>query len=338
MCAGYGGETTVKAKTYSCYKKDAEGNKVKVGGYATFNGASATCTTSWEVDKYECKYPNPATYECDVQYLKETIEHPAVYRTTGTYTVTSKKTIQTEIPCSNPCQYLGQKNCNSGKCYETKEITETIEKPCGTGISACLETPGAPTEYIYDTKKGTCYYPCTTEKVGTETKSKTWTETAPALSSTGETTGDGIECEEDPEGSGGTAYMTYYTVEEDGCAVSTSTNTVSYSKETHSSSYSVGRSPFCTTASFAGGLGFSFNTNNFLPGNYAEDGPHVNSGLSASSPHSFCGDLGDCGPSVGLDYRNTYTEATINEHTIKSYSATAGARFLISYFPNDKRL
>lgn len=337
-------EETVYGKVYQCYavKNDANKTKVlKVGSYITYSGVtpqSKTCKRVTKKDIYKCVFPDPPTYSCTVPYLVSRVTHPAEYRTTGTYK-TGKQNCHT-VPCSNPCQYLSQVNCNKHEC----EVCEDEEANCGYGISQCL-LKAEWTEDIWGTRTDTCEYPCENKYDSTIDVTDEWVETVPSKDIvnnqiSGKYGDYNIECYEEGGSVSGSVALSYEVEEEDGCKVSTETNTISYYKRTHEKPYTEGKAPFCTSAYLTGQLGMSYNGNINFESNQAPTGEHINQNLTTNSfslgnPHSFCDDpmvsngKNTCGPSIGYDYKNKYAQATIKigstNYTITSNSAQRGA-------------
>ncbi len=313
LCAGYTGQTTVSPTSGStCYAYDSDGNVVGiVGGTASYGGASATCSKTEDV--YDCLYPYGQYYDCEV--VTGNIHHPAEY-STGSYISGSKP--GPVIPCSNPCIYKGQSSCNSGPCYGP---SEDIYSPCAPGIPAC-KIKDAWDEPIKTWKHNGCENDCVKTKTGTKTT--TWTETASGgtYGQTSGKTAEGYEIKCDTTPYGGE----YQKLEYDGtCNVDTTTDTISYGVSTQNSPYSVGHGKFCTTPSLAGDLGLGYSASNTVPASNAPDGPHINEGLSASMPYSFCNGIGVCGTSTGSAHTGTSATSTVGPHTITAESAPAGA-------------
>lgn len=355
---------------YDCYKDGSI-----VGGYVTYkdsNGNLPTkqCTGVETNKNTTCKYVDKDghevsgstyKYDCEVKKLKRTIPHAAEYKTDGSRYISGYGE-KPEIPCTNPCQYLGQTNCNSGPCYGEAPIIYGTCDPGNTKTQCKIKD--AWTEYEYEnvwtvngcTASSTCI-----PQNNSSTTNKSWTETAPSDIKYQTTSGSGVTCTK-REGNNnsfeGTVALTYDYEYPDGCSVEDlgTTDYGEYSIVKYPSNltsyYKGGKGQFCAyhfsspiyyliiqDATEAFGSSFAYSTSQNFNSIKPQLVTDINKGMHSSNNKSFCPGtepgLGSCGPSEGNVFKDstgnpTYAEVLLSAGSgslsLKSYSSSTAAK------------
>lgn len=325
------GNRTIKGDIYDCYKDDS-----LVGGYVTFRGETSECeaTVTETTNNTTCTYVDNKgntvagpTYKYDCK-LSHKVHHDAVYHPEG-YQYFSGYGPKPEVPCTNPCQYLGQTNCNQGPCYgDAEPIYKSCPNPNSQKINAC-KIKDAWDEYVEDDNitqngcTGKSKSICTSE-TGSNTSVESWTDTAPSDIKYKTTSGNGVTCIKRTDGDStfqGNATLEYEYQYPAGCNVEgLEASYGEYSVQRYPSSldgyYKGGHGKFCRTPiAFPGGYfnGITYNIN--FPDTKPKLVTDINQGLKSSGLKSFCGTsnfLGLCGPSIGNVYTDTYAEFTVS--------------------------
>ncbi len=294
LCAGYDNQTSVTPKSvYTCY--DDEGKVTRQA--VNYEYKSMTCSKYHPAkDKYDCKYPNPKTYDCSYDDCKPKYKEIDAMCPGGTETVCK------EVP--NPSGFLTDGS-------STQTVCETRNKP----DVPCKKTVPDGHDCTHINK--TCTYPCTNVKIGTDPAYyETHTETVGSTSETVLTAKEGETCS-----SGGSIPSSTYQVT--GCNLSESARrscSPTISGPYATTTYSQGISPFCTSSPVNGDLNLAY-TSNIYTAAVPADGPNLNTG-SPGTKFSFCVG-GGCGPTFGTADNGGYSEASFGGNSTKSFSATA---------------